>query len=56
MMVSLKGIRTSGPMAQDISLANQRRAKDVFSVQVERQVAEIRQANPKAGKRVVAAE
>jgi hopanoid biosynthesis associated radical SAM protein HpnH len=56
MMVSLRGIRTTGPMAQDISLANQRRAKDVFSLQVERQVAEIRQTNPNAGKRVVAAE
>jgi len=55
-MVSLRGIRTDGPMATDISLANQRRAKDVFSGHVERQLAEIRKAKPEAGKHVIAAE
>jgi hopanoid biosynthesis associated radical SAM protein HpnH len=54
--VYLKGVQTSGPMKQDISLANQRRAKDVFSGHVERELAQIRKAKPDAGKHIVAAE
>ena len=54
-MVSLRGIKTEGALKPDISLANQRRAKDVFSSHVVREVAEIRRVDPSAGKRVVAA-
>ena len=55
-MVSMKGVRTDGPMAPDISLANQRKADYVFSDHVERKLTEIRIANPKASKKVVAAQ
>jgi hypothetical protein len=47
-MVALRGVRTDGPMAQDISLANQRRAKDVFNLNVEHQLSHMK----KAGNRV----
>ena len=43
-MVSLKGIRTSGPMARDIDISNQRPAKEVFSGHVARALADIREA------------
>ena len=52
-MVSLRGVKTDGPMAPDISLANQRKADYVFSDHVERKLTEIRIANPKASKKVV---
>ncbi len=52
-MVSLRGVKTEGPMAPDISLANQRKADYVFSDHVERKLTEIRIANPKASKKVV---
>ena len=55
-MVSLRGVKTDGPMAPEISLANQRPAKYVFSDHVEKKLTEIRIANPKASKKVVAAE
>ena len=55
-MVSMRGVRTDGPMAPEISLANQRPAKYVFSDHVEKKLTEIRIANPKASKKVVAAE
>ena len=55
-MVSLRGVRTDGPMVPEISLANQRPAKYVFSDHVEKKLTEIRIANPKASKKVVAAE
>ena len=55
-MVSLRGVRTEGPMAPEISLANQRPAKYVFSDHVEKKLTEIRIANPKASKKVVTAE
>ncbi|HWL47986.1 MAG TPA: DUF3463 domain-containing protein, partial [Sphingomonadaceae bacterium] len=55
-MVSLRGIRTEGPMAPDISIANQRPAEDVYSGQVARELAEIRKAKPESRKHVVAAE
>ncbi len=54
-LVSLRGVRTEGPMKPDISLAGQRPAREVFSGHVERQLAEIRRKNPDAAKRVVAA-
>ena len=53
MNIARKGIRTTGPMAPEISLANQRPAEDVHSSHVERELAIIREANPNAGKRVV---
>jgi hopanoid biosynthesis associated radical SAM protein HpnH len=53
--VTLRGIRTEGPMAPEISLANQRRAEFVFSGHVERKLAEIR-ARQSASDEVAAAE
>ena len=52
-MVSMRGVKTDGPMAPDISLANQRKADYVFSDHVDRKLTEIRIANPKASKKVV---
>lgn len=43
-MVALKGIKTEGAMAPDISLAHQRRAKDVFSDHVQQRLTKIREA------------
>jgi hypothetical protein len=40
--VSLRGIRTTGPMAPEISLANQRPAQYVFSSEVQKHLSEIR--------------
>ncbi|ACV74968.1 MAG: adenosyl-hopene transferase HpnH [Zymomonas mobilis] len=54
-MVALKGIKTEGAMAPDISLANQRRAKDVFSDHVQQRLAEIREAEAAAKKETDAA-
>jgi hopanoid biosynthesis associated radical SAM protein HpnH len=48
--VSLRGVRTTGPMAPDISRAKERPAKYVFSTHVEKMLAEIKQANPNARK------
>ena len=42
--VALRGVRTEGPMAQDIPLDGQRPAEFVFSAHVERKLAEIRAA------------
>jgi hypothetical protein len=42
--VAIRGVRTEGPMAPEISLANQRPAEFVFSRQVEMKLSEIRQA------------
>jgi hopanoid biosynthesis associated radical SAM protein HpnH len=50
--VTLQGVRTTGPMAQDIPLDNQRPAQYVFSGHVEKKLAEIRTANPKASRRI----
>ena len=54
--LAVRGVRTEGEMAPDISLANQRPADYVFSGHVEKKLAEIRTANPRAAKKVVAAE
>jgi len=54
--VSLRGVRTDGPMAEDISVANQRPAKFVFSSHVDTKLAEIKAANPRARKVVQPAE
>jgi hopanoid biosynthesis associated radical SAM protein HpnH len=50
--VTLRGVRTEGPMAKDIPLDNQRPAQYVFSGHVEKKLAEIREANPKASRRI----
>jgi len=48
--VLVRGVRTDGPMAEDISLANQRPAEYVFAGHVEEKLAEIKASNPKARK------
>jgi hopanoid biosynthesis associated radical SAM protein HpnH len=53
MSISLSGIKTSGPMAKDIPVDNQRPADFVFSSHVEKKLAEIRAKNPRASKSVV---
>ena len=46
--VSLRGVKTDGPMAKDISLDGQRPAKYVFSTHVEKMLGEIKETNPKS--------
>ncbi|HWF00976.1 MAG TPA: adenosyl-hopene transferase HpnH [Caulobacteraceae bacterium] len=53
--LSLFGVRTQGPMSEEISLANQRPAKYVFTEHVDKKLAEIRASNPKARNKVVQA-
>jgi hypothetical protein len=48
--VSTRGVKTEGPMAEDIPLAGQRPAAYVFSDHVERKLAEIRATQPRAKK------
>ncbi|MGI8839334.1 MAG: adenosyl-hopene transferase HpnH [Caulobacteraceae bacterium] len=48
--VSLRGVRTTGAMAPDISVVNQRPAKFVFSGHVEAMLDEIRTTQPRAKK------
>jgi hopanoid biosynthesis associated radical SAM protein HpnH len=48
--VSLGGVRTTGPMAADIPIDNQRAAKFVFSGHVDKMLAEIRATQPRAKK------
>jgi hopanoid biosynthesis associated radical SAM protein HpnH len=48
--VSLRGVRTTGPMAPDISRANERPAKFVFSSHVEKMLAEVKASNPRSRK------
>jgi hopanoid biosynthesis associated radical SAM protein HpnH len=54
--VSLRGVRTDGPMAKDIPVDKQRPAKYVFAGHVETKLEEIRAANPRARKQVQLAE
>jgi len=60
MSVAVRGVRTDGPLVQDISLDNQRSAEFVFSDHVQRKLTDIRSAKTgpeKAGtEKVVAAE
>jgi hopanoid biosynthesis associated radical SAM protein HpnH len=51
--VARNGVRTTGPMAPDIDLSNQRPAKDVFLNIVESETARIRAVTPDADKKVV---
>lgn len=53
MAVARNGVRTTGPMAPDIDLSNQRPAKDVFLNIVESETARIRAVTPDADKKVV---
>ena len=46
---ALRGVRTGGPMAPEISLANQRPAQYVFSRHVEKMLHDIHSATPQAG-------
>lgn len=48
--VTLKGVRTTGPMAKDISRANERKAEFVYSSHVEKMLAEIKTTQPRARK------
>ena len=48
--VSLRGVRTTGPMAADIPVDKQRPAEFVFAGHVEAKLAEVRAANPRARK------
>ena len=56
MMVALRGPRTDGPMAPEISLDNQRPAEFVFSKHVQDKMAELRHAKPAKAVPVEAAE
>ena len=53
--VTMRGVRTEGPMAEDIPLDRQRPAEYVFSGHVERKMAEIRRSKS-ATKKTMAAE
>jgi hypothetical protein len=53
--IALRGVKTDGPMAPDISLAGQRPAEFSFSRHVENKLAEIRAAKSRPEK-VAAAE
>ncbi len=48
MRIALRGVRTDGPMAPEIPLEGQRPAEYVFSRHVERELSEIREAEPRA--------
>jgi hopanoid biosynthesis associated radical SAM protein HpnH len=48
MWVSLRGLRTQGPMAPEIAMENQRPAQYVFSTHVQQMLSEIHPAEPKA--------
>lgn len=50
--VSRKGVRTEGPMAPDIDISNARKAEDVHSTHVERELERIKNADPEGYKRV----
>ena len=48
--VSLRGVRTTGPMAKDIPLDRQRPADFVFSGHVDKMLADIKATNPRSRK------
>jgi hopanoid biosynthesis associated radical SAM protein HpnH len=48
--LSVRGVRTTGAMAKDISVESQRPAKFVFAGHVDAKLAEIKAANPRARK------
>lgn len=49
--IGRNGVRTEGPMAPDIDLSNARKASDVHSLHVERELAKIKAADPEGFKR-----
>lgn len=49
--IGRNGVRTEGPMAPDIDLSNARKAADVHSLHVERELAKIKAADPEGFKR-----
>jgi hopanoid biosynthesis associated radical SAM protein HpnH len=51
--LAVRGVRTEGPMAKDISLDDQRPAKFVFSSHVDQKLAEIRAKRPQSSRKVV---
>jgi hopanoid biosynthesis associated radical SAM protein HpnH len=51
--LAVTGVRTDGPMAEDISLDNQRPAKFTFSGHVDQKLAEIRAKRPESARKVV---
>ncbi len=53
--VGMRGIRTEGPMAPDIDLSQQRRASDVHSTHVERELEKIRVEDPEGYRRATRA-
>jgi hopanoid biosynthesis associated radical SAM protein HpnH len=48
--LSVRGVRTTGPMAKDISRENERKAEFVFSSHVDKMLAEIKAKNPRSRK------
>ena len=54
--VARRGVRTTGPMAQDVDLSRARPAEETYSTHVERELARIRAEKPGAKRHVVAAE
>jgi hopanoid biosynthesis associated radical SAM protein HpnH len=50
MAVNLRGVRTTGPMAPDLSRENERPAQYVFSSHVEKMLAEVKASNPRSRK------
>ena len=50
--VGRKGVRTEGPMAPDIDISHARKAEDVHSTHVERELERIKAADPEGYKRV----
>ncbi len=53
--VGMRGVRTDGPMAPDIDLSQQRRASDVHSTHVERELEKIRIEDPEGYRRATRA-
>jgi len=53
--VALGGVRTEGPMVPDIDLSRQRRAEDVHSAHVEREMEKIKVEDPEAYRRATRA-
>ena len=51
MKVAIKGVRTDGPMKPDIDLSHQRPAAETYALQVERELARIKEADPVGFKR-----
>jgi hopanoid biosynthesis associated radical SAM protein HpnH len=55
MKKAIRGVRTDGPMAPDISLSQQRPAEDLHSAHVEREMEKIRIEDPEGYRRAIRA-